>query len=61
MSNCQNYGMQTETIFLNSPQLPSLIAAGRELRIEVELFQESNQVFVFDLTVVVERSRHDPS
>jgi len=43
-------GMKTETMFLTDKQLPDLIMKGRELRIEVELFQESNQVFVFDLT-----------
>jgi hypothetical protein len=43
-------GMQTEVMFLTDERLPDLIMKGRELRIEVELFQESNQVFVFDLT-----------
>jgi len=43
-------GMKTEVMFLTDERLPDLIMKGRELRIEVELFQESNQVFVFDLT-----------
>jgi hypothetical protein len=42
--------MQTEVMFLTDERLPDLIMKGRELRIEVELFQESNQVFIFDLT-----------
>jgi hypothetical protein len=43
-------GMTTDVMFLTDSRLPDLITNGRELRIEVELYQESNQVFVFDLT-----------
>ena len=43
-------GYQTETVFLLEPRLPQLIMTGRELRIEAELYNEPNTVFVFDLT-----------
>jgi len=43
-------GYATELCFLMAEELPFLIRNGNEMRIEVELFQESNMVFVFDLT-----------
>ena len=43
-------GYQTETVFLIDERLPQLIMTGRELRIEAELYNEPNTVFVFDLT-----------
>ena len=43
-------GYQTETVFLINERLPQLIMTGRELRIEAELYNEPNAVFVFDLT-----------
>lgn len=43
-------GYQTEMVFLLEPRLPQLIMTGRELRIEAELYNEPNTVFVFDLT-----------
>jgi hypothetical protein len=46
----QATGYDTATVFILDERIPQLIMSGRELRIEVELFQESNKVFVFDLT-----------
>ena len=43
-------GYQTETVFLLDERLPQLIMSGNELRIEAELYNEPNTVFVFDLT-----------
>jgi len=43
-------GYNTELCFLLHEQLPDLLRTGSELRIEVELYNETNKVFVFDLT-----------
>jgi len=43
-------GLQTDVAFLTHERLPLMILRGKELRIEVELYHEANQVLVFDLT-----------